>query len=49
MVNEIVKYDSTETSGITLNDSPGNNYDATMTELIFAGGFWQSKWYNTFC
>ena len=41
MVNEIAKYDFTETSGTTLDDSSGNNYDAILNELIFADGFWQ--------
>ena len=43
MVNEIAKYDFTETSGITLDDSSGNNYDATITELVFSDGFWQQN------
>ena len=41
MVNEIAKYEFTETSGTTLDDSSGNNYDATLNELVFADGFWQ--------
>lgn len=39
MVNEVIKYDFTETSGITLSDSSGNNYNANLMELIFADGF----------
>ena len=41
MTTELVKYDFTETSGISLGDSSGNNYNATLTELIFSDGFWQ--------
>lgn len=40
MTSEVLKYDFTETSGLTLSDSSGNNRDATLHELQFIVDTW---------
>jgi hypothetical protein len=42
MTTELVKYDFTETSGISLSDSSGNNNHAALHELSFDGSNWNS-------
>lgn len=42
MTSEVLKYDFTETSGLILSDSSGNNRDAILNELQFIDTTWQA-------